>query len=73
MTLIEEIEELLIKVAYRPRVQRQHRVRGVARSKNRQYYRRNRAKIRKRMKMYRKRFRNLLKARKHRPSYKRVG
>lgn len=73
MTLIEEIEQLLIKVAYKPRIQRQRRQKGIARTEGRQYYRRNRAEIRKRMKLYKKKYKNLLKARKRRPSYKRVG
>ena len=73
MTLIQEIEELLIKVAYKPRIKRQKRQRGGTRVKSRQYYRRNRAQIRKRMTRYRKKYRNLLKARRRRPSYKRVG
>jgi adenylate kinase family enzyme len=73
MNILEEIESLLSKVAYKPRIQRQHKLRGRDRVRTRQYYRKNRAQIKKRMAKYRKKFKNLLKVRRKRPSYKRVG
>jgi len=73
MTILEEIESLLSKVAYKPRIQRQHKIRGKSRVESRMYYRKHRSAIKKRMHVYRKRYKNLLKARKRRPSYRRIG
>jgi hypothetical protein len=73
MTILEEIESLLLKVAYKPRIQRQHKVRGSERFRSKRYYLKNRARLKKRMSRYRKKFKNFLKARRKRPSFKRVG
>ena len=66
------LEEKIKKVAYVPRFRRERRGRGTTKFERRMYYRKNKPEIKRRNKIYRKRFKMQLKQRRSKPHFKRV-
>lgn len=69
---VDKIASILIE-AYKFRIKRQRRSRGITRVRRRLHYRRNRAQIRRKQKMYRRRTRIPRKRRRKLKHYRRFG
>ena len=69
---IDKIASEIVE-AYKSRVKRQRRSRGVTRVRRKQYYKRHKRRMKQKQKIYRKRVRVHLKRRKRLKHYKRVG
>lgn len=69
---IDKIASELIE-AYKMRIKRQRRGRGLTRIRRKKYYRKNRQKIKRKQKKYRRKRKVQLKRRRKRKHYKRVG
>ena len=70
--VIDKIANLIIE-SYKARIKRQRKSRGITRTRRRQYYRRNKANIKRKQKKYRIRHRVHRKRRKRLKHYKRFG
>ena len=69
---IDKATEFLFE-AYKVKIKRQRRTRGLAKTKKRIQYKRNRQKIKRKNKIYKKRFKMHLKRRQKLKHYERIG